>query len=234
MTQLFYFLIGLIFLNSSFAQFQNESELGIVAANGNTKAQTYNLKQFNDYQWETNTLKFNARYLHAKAEGVEIGRYFTTGLRYERHVTNPLSLYAGELMEKDKFAGIDTRLVSDVGGKYQLQSEELTKLFFEVGYRYMDELRINDSSVYSHYGRVYVEWDQTWNKNFSTKLHGEYLPNLSRNKDWQLNSELSLWAMMSDLFSLKTAILIRYDHDPAPGILYKTDSLFTTSIVARF
>jgi putative salt-induced outer membrane protein YdiY len=234
MKKFFYLLIGLVLLNSSYAQFLNESELGIAAANGNTKTQTYNLKQLNDYQWEMNTLKFNARYLHAKAEGVEIGRYFTTGLRYERKISSPLSFYAGELIEKDKFAGIDTRLVSDVGGKYNILSEDLTKIFLEIGYRYMDELRVTDSSVYSNYGRFYTEWSQGWNKNFSTKLFGEYLPNFSRNKDWQLNSELSLWAMMSDLFSLKTAILIRYDHDPAPGVLYKTDSLFTTSIVARF
>jgi hypothetical protein len=41
-------------------------------------------------------------------------------------------------------------------------------------------------------------------------------------------------AVMNAVFSLKTGILVRYDHLPAPGVAYKTDTLFTTAIVAKF
>jgi hypothetical protein len=39
---------------------------------------------------------------------------------------------------------------------------------------------------------------------------------------------------MNRIFSLKSGILVRHDQVPAPGILFKTDTLFTTAFVAKF
>jgi putative salt-induced outer membrane protein len=229
-------LVLLLLLISSLAhaQLTNESEAGIAAANGNTKTQTYTFKQLNDYKWEMNVLSFKSRYLNAEANGVETARYFMGGLRYEKQLSNHFGIFVGETFEKDKFAGIDERLMTDVGGKYRLIESDATKLFAELGYRYMHEERLDDSKAFSNYGRVYSEWEQKWNTNFTTKYWAEYLPNISDNKDWQFNTELSLSAVLSDIFSLKSGVLLRYDHFPAPGILYKTDTLFTTALVAKF
>lgn len=216
------------------AQLTNESELGIAAANGNTKTQTYNAKQINDYKWEQNVLSFKARWLNANAQGVETARYFMSGLRYEKQVSNHFGLFLGETFEKDKFAGIDERLMTDLGGRYRFIESDVTKFFAELGYRYMDEERLDDSTAFSNYGRAYSEWEEKWNSNFSTKYWAEYLPNISDAKDWQFNTELSFSAVMTSIFSLKSGVLLRYDHFPAPGILYKTDTLFTTALVAKF
>lgn len=229
-------LVLLLLLISSIAQAQltNESEAGIASANGNTKTQTYTIKQLNDYKWDMNVASFKSRYLNAKANGVETARYFMGGLRYERQLSNHFGVFLGETFEKDKFAGIDERLITDVGGKYRLIESETTKLFSELGYRYMHEERLDDSKAFSNYGRVYTEWENKWNPNFYTKYWIEYLPNISENKDWQLNTELSIAAVLNSVFSLKSGVLLRYDHFPAPGILYKTDTLFTTALVAKF
>jgi putative salt-induced outer membrane protein len=216
------------------AQLNNESELGIAAANGNTQTQTFTAKQINDYKWESNVIGFKSRYLNAHANGVETARYFMGGLRYEKQFSNHFGLFAGEALEKDKFAGIDKRLISDFGGKYRFIESEKTKLFSELGYRYMHEERLNDTFAFSHYGRVYTEWQHQWNASFSTKYWLEYLPNITENKDWQLNTELSLSAVLSSIFSLKSGVLLRNDNSPAPGIKYKTDTLFTTALVAKF
>jgi putative salt-induced outer membrane protein len=216
------------------AQISNESEVGIASANGNTKTQTYNLKQINDYKWNTNVLSFKSRYLNAKANGVETGRFFMGSLRYEKQYSNHLGLFLGETFEKDKFAGIDKRVITDFGTKYRFIESEMTKFFSEVGIRYMHEERLDDSQAYSNYGRVYTEWEHKWNTNFSTKYGAEYLPNLSENKDWQLNSEFSMVSLLNSVFSLKSGVLLRYDKLPAPGIKYNTDTLFTTALVAKF
>ena len=231
-------IVVLMLLVSGIAQAQglltNESEAGIAAANGNTKTQTFNFKQLNDYKWDMNVASFRSRYLNARANGVETARFFMGGLRYERQVSSHFGLFVGETLEKDKFAGIDERLITDLGGKYRFIESANTKLFSELGYRYMHEERLDDTKAFSNYGRAYSEWEHKWNANFSTKYWAEYLANFTEHKDWQFNTELSLSAVLSTMFSLKSGILLRYDHLPAPGILYKTDTLFTTALVAKF
>lgn len=216
------------------AQLTNESELGISAANGNTKSQTYTARQVNDYKWANNVLSFKGRYLNGKANGVETARFITAGLRYENLVSHHFGFFLGETFEKDKFANIDRRLITDFGGKYRFIDSEATKFFSELGYRYMDERRLDETEAFSHYGRLYTEWAQQWNPSFSTKYWAEYLPNITENKDWQFNTELAFFAMLNSVFSMKTGILLRYDHFPAPGIVNKTDTLFTTALVAKF
>jgi putative salt-induced outer membrane protein len=216
------------------AQLTNESEVGIASANGNTKTQTYNIKQLNDYKWEQKTLGFRSRYLNAKANGVETARYFMAGVRFEQKTTDYISLFVGETFEKDKFANIDKRLMTDTGAKYIALDTERTKFFSELGYRYMHEERLDDTKAFSNYGRAYTEWEHKWNPGFSNRYWAEYLPNISEPNDWQFNTELSMSAVMNAVFSLKTGILVRYDHLPAPGVAYKTDTLFTTAIVAKF
>lgn len=230
-------LLAIVLLSMSLvahAQLTNESELGIASANGNTKTQTYTFKQLNDYKWEKNVLSFKSRYLNARANGIETARYFMLGLRYEKELSNHFGLFAGETFEKDKFAGIDVRLMTDAGGKYRFIDSDMTKFFSELGYRYMHEERLDDSFAFSNYGRIYTEWEHKWNLNFSTKYWAEYLPNISDPKDWQFNTELSLAAVLNSIFSLKSGILLRYDKLPAPGIVYNTDTLFTTALVAKF
>lgn len=216
------------------AQLTNESELGIASANGNTRTQTFNAKQINDYKWANNLASYKGRYLNAKANSVETARYFMSGLRYENQLSGHFGIFLGETFEKDKFAGIEERLITDLGGRYRFIESETTKWFAELGYRYMDEERLDDTTAFSSYGRIYSEWEHKWNTSFSTKYWAEYLPNFSDPKDWQFNTEFSLSAALNEIFSLKTGILLRYDHAPAPGVIYKTDTLFTTALVAKF
>lgn len=228
----FLFLMSLSSL--AMAQLTNESELGIASANGNTKTQTYTFKQLNDYKWRSNVVSLKGRYLNARANGIETARYLMTGLRYEKIVSSRLGFFAGETFEKDKFAKIDKRFITDLGAKYRFIDTEFTKFFSELGYRYMHEDRLDQTQSFSNFGRVYTEWEHKWNPSFSTKYWAEYLPNFTENKDWLFNSEISVSAMLNSIFSLKTGVLLRYDHSPAPGVKYKTDTLFSTALVAKF
>jgi hypothetical protein len=216
------------------AQLKNESELGIASANGNTKTQTYNFKQANDYKVDKNEYGFRSRYLDSKANEQRTARYFMASLKMARETGTHTNIFIGETYEKDRFAGIEERFISDLGGKYRFLESDTTKLFSELGYRYMHEDRLDGSSVYSSYIRIYTEWERKWNANFSSKYWVELLPNLTEDEDWQANSEISFSAILSEVFSLKTGILLRHDNLPAPGIVHKTDTLFTTSLVAKF
>lgn len=216
------------------AKFDNETEVGIAAANGNTETETYNVKQTAQYQNVKDVFGLKSRYLNATSAGEETARYFLLSLRYEKEVSSRFGLFAQESFEKDRFANIDQRFGTDVGGRYHFIEGDPTKFFSELGYRYFHEDRLDGSQAYSNYGRLYTEWEQKWQKTFSTKIWFEYLPNFTEQKDWQFNSEVSLTTILSEIFSLKSSFLLRRDNSPAPGVRYKNDTLLTTAIVAKF
>ena len=216
------------------AKLDNETEVGIAAANGNTQTETYNFKQTTQYKNVKDVFGLKSRYLNATSEGEETARYFLLSLRYEKEVSSRLGLFAQETFEKDRFANIDQRFGTDIGGRYHFIETDPTKFFSELGYRYFHEDRLDGSQAYSNYGRLYTEWENKWRETFSTKIWIEYLPNFTEQKDWQFNSELSLTAILTEIFSLKSSFLLRRDNSPAPGVKYKNDTLLTTAIVAKF
>ncbi len=216
------------------ADFSNESEAGIAVASGNTKSKNYNVKQANAYKFDANVLKFDARFLNSYSNNDESARYIFGGLRYERELNERFSLFVAQGFESDKFAGYHLRHSSDIGVKYNIIKEETFYWLAEAGYRYTNE-KLNDGShKYKNSVRAYTETEKKWNPGVSTKYYLEYLPNVKEGKDYQINTELSVSAALTSIFSIKSAYLLRYDHLPAATATTKTDTLLTTALVAKF
>lgn len=215
-------------------EFTNESELGVAVANGNSKSKNYNFKQENKYSFGGNLFKFNARYLNAYADSKESARYLLGALRYERELSNRFSVYAGQMFESDKFSGYDLRHSSDAGFKYYIKKEETYYWTAEAGYRYTNEKQISGKHEYRNQLRTYTEVEKKWSPTVSTKYWLEYLPNLDNGSDYEINTEASISAALSSVFSIKTGYLLRYDKVPPPSASTQTDSLFTTALVAKF
>lgn len=216
------------------AEFNNESEAGIAVASGNTKSKNYNVKQSNAYKFDDNTLKFDARYLNAYSNDEESARYIFAGLRYERSLNDRFSLFVAQGFESDKFAGYYLRQLTDIGVKYNIIKEEMFYWLAEAGYRYTNEKLNNGSHDYKNSLRAYTELEKKWNPSVSTKYFLEYVPNIKESEDYQINTELSVSAALTSVFSIKTAYLLRYDHLPAVTATTKTDTLLTTALVAKF
>ncbi len=214
--------------------FRNESEAGVVITSGNARSQNYQFKQSDVYRWESNLLKAEGRFLKSSSRGVETARFWTVGARYERELLDRFSLFAAQNIESDRFAGYLQRYNSDVGGKYFFVKEEAFSWLGEAGYRYTAENRIDASRRNTSALRFYTEANRSWNTSVSSKLWIEYLPNLTASKEYRINAEASLSAALSDVFSVKTAYLLKFNHFPAPGATEKTDTWFTTSLVAQF
>jgi putative salt-induced outer membrane protein len=227
--------MAMLLMNSvSAAEFKNESEAGVTVATGNTKTKNYNIKQSNSYEFDENVLKFDARYLSAFSNNEESARYLLGQVRYERILSNYFSVYLSQGVESDKFAGFEQRHISDIGGQYNLYKLPNFTWLFELGYRYTDEKWNNGSHEYKSSIRTYTELEKKWNPNVSTKYFLEYVPNLKQGKDYEINTELSVSAALTNVFSIKTTYLLRYDHDPAEGAEVRTDTLLTTALVAKF
>lgn len=231
-------LLVILVLAGSFSAFaedglKNESELGVIVASGNSKIQAMNAKQSSIYGFSGNVLKGTAGYLRSKTNGVENANAWNLGLRYERALTESFNIFVAQSVDGDKFQKIRQRYNTDVGGKYSLVKTDDLAWFAEAGYRYTKENRTDDRRNYSSL-RAYTEAEKKWSATVSTKYWLEYLPNLSESDDYQLNTELSLNAALSSIFSVKTAYLVKFDNEPATGVSYKSDRLFTTALVAKF
>lgn len=212
--------------------FQNESEAGIVLVSGNSDSQSINLKQMNSYETNNNLFKFSGSFLRTTAVKVESGKSWDLGLRYERAVSEVFSIFAGQNAESNKFAGYNVRYNTDLGLKYTILKDETMFWISELGYRFTSEDRVTPPNQSFHKVRIFTEANKDWTKTVSTKVGIEYLTNFSEGKDWQVNTDLSVSAMLSSIFSIKTSYLLKYDNESAPK--KNADSVFTTALVAKF
>ncbi len=212
---------------------KSESELGYVLTSGNTKVSTLSAKDKSAYTLGANSVVLTAGYLTSKNSGVTNAKNWNLGLRYERALNESFSIFVGQAVLGDRFQSIKQRYNTDLGGKYFIVKDDTLNWFAELGYRFTKENSVAISKNF-HYARAYTEIEKKWNASVSTKYWIEYLPNFTESKDYLVNTELSLNAMMNSVFSVKTGYLVRYDGMPAPGVAKKSDTVLTTALVAKF
>jgi putative salt-induced outer membrane protein YdiY len=229
------FVWALGFTAQASADWKNESEAGIVLKHGNSRSQSINAKHKSEASFDGNKFSLTAAHMRTKSEGVLSAKSFETVLRYERSLTDRLSLVLAQGLEIDRFAGIRQRYNTDIGPKYMIYKEEKAwEWFAEAGYRFTRENRTNGERKSFNKARVYTEVSRQWTETASSKLWVEYLPNFTTRKDWQFNTEFSTTANISSVFALKTAYLLKYDNVINPGARAKRDGVFTTALVAKF
>lgn len=213
---------------------KNETEVTLVDAKGNSVSDAFGAKQQDAYMWDGNVVKGQARYFSSTSNGVESARNWDLALRYERELSGVWSIYAGQGLESDAFAGFDRRYNSDIGARYTIRKTPEFGWFAEAGYRYTDQHNADGSILDSNFGRLYTEGVYTLTESSSVKLYVEYLPNFSHKEAYLMNSEFSLNAALNAVLSLKVAYLLKYNNEPpAPATQY-LDRLLTTSLVAKF
>lgn len=238
------FVSGLFLSANAFAQattdvaplpWTNESELSLVTVSGNTDSESYSGKHKTTYTLDKNLLAANGRYLETKTGGVLSARTWAAGLRYERALTDWWSIYVGYGSESDIFAGYTQRDNADLGAKYFLTKSDTTIWFTELGYRHSKEMpRTTGDEFETNYGRLYTEYTRSFEKTWSFKFWAEYLPNFTTSDAYLANGEASISVMLSQVFSLKSAYLAKYQNVPTVATGKHVDSTFTTALVAKF
>lgn len=225
---------------STEGKWAHDSEAGLVVAGGNSDSQTYNLKQETSYAWTGNTIKLNGSYLLGKTLGLTTAKKWDLGVRYDREITEVMSGFVGYQIDSSPFSGTYLRHSADIGLKYHFIKAETRALFAEAGYRMtaeqftLDNGDTKSGDLTSHMSRLYIEWVEKWTEALSSKLWAEYIQSYTNTQDYRLNLEPSISVLLSKTFSLKTAYLLNYRNTPAVAGKKTTDTLLTTSLVAKF
>lgn len=210
-----------------------EAAAGAVLTSGNTDTSTVTAKDVTTYQFSNNVLKFTGSYLESETSNVTSAKAWSLGVRYERIITDRLSFFIGQSVEGDRFKGILQAYNTDIGAKYYLVKNADFYWFGEAGYRYTREHALTYKKN-KNYLRFYTELEKKLNDGVSLKYWIEFLPNLTDSDDWQANTELSLSAILTNIFSIKLAYLVKYDNVPNEPTLKPSDRTFTTALVAKF
>lgn len=221
--------------SSAMAQLTNESELALIQSGGNAEVQTNNAKTTNTYKWEKYSALFGGHYTYGEtSDSVSVRNWDING-KVEQEVEPKLSVVVGEIIEGNRFTGIKARYNSDLGMKYYYTKTDLQNFFTEVSYRYAVEDRYEPlENAYDHKARLYNEFDHKYSETLQYKLWLEYVPNFTESKDYLINGEVSVTAILSTMFSLKVAYRGLYDNQPADPGFKNYDYLTTTSLVAKF
>jgi putative salt-induced outer membrane protein len=212
--------------------FKGEADLGSTYTSGNTRSENITAKTDNKYRYDANEVSATARYLRTKDAGIESTRYWDAGARYARDISAWLAAYVGIKAESDPFAGYVQRDSADIGLKSILTNEDAVQWFLEAGFRHSKTHNVNED-VYDNYARLYTEASKELNKSTSFKLWIEHLPNLRNDAAYLTNAEASLTVVMSEILSLKTSYLTKFQNAPPRGF-EKTDNMFITALVAKY
>lgn len=221
--------------NVALAEWHTDGEAGVVNTTGNSRAQSYSVKDKTGWTLGKDTYVLTGSYLQSQANGVATAKNFLLGLRYERALSDFLSGFLAQDVMGDQFAGILQRYNTDLGVKYFIVKREKDLVVdAEGGYRYTNEHTTTNVTNSYQKARLYAEGEKYWNPTFSTKLWAEYVPNFTLSNGWLFNTEASASAAINSVFSLKTAYLVKYNNLPPVATAVKTDTVLTTALAAKF
>ncbi|MBC7458645.1 MAG: DUF481 domain-containing protein [Bdellovibrionaceae bacterium] len=232
--------------------FKGEAEASAIVVSGNLNSQTIGAKSKNTWNFTENeaAIAFGS-YIDGKAEVVDsngqvinaLSKSWTAGLRYEHVITkDQFSAFIQHMAEADPYNGIYVqRNSTDIGAKYSIINSETLNWLAELGYRYSDIYKgihnINnvatEDTYATNYVRGFTEVSNKFNLAVSGKLWFEYLQDTKKSDQSLWNTEASLSAVMTSLFSLKTAYLVKHNEGtPSPG--KKDTTTWTTALVANY
>lgn len=181
-------------------------------------------------------------------------------LRYDRFLTDGMSVFMMTTGRHDRFQGIDFRLNLDPGVRYLVVRESAYALWGEAGYDLQHDVRRRaDTIVYEdpetrllprvdpatrdvirvprtytdHAGRLFVGYRHAFNKEVTLQTGLEYLQSLRDPDRYRMNLDALAAAKLTRGFSLGMSLGARYDHAPLAG-KDRLDTLMTANLIYAF
>ena len=212
---------------------KNESEASIVLVGGNSKSESYSAKQETSYTADSHKITAKGHYLMGKSGSQISAENWDIGLRYDFAFHEQLGVYVGESISGDRFKNIHLQYDTDAGLKYTFwKAGDSDYALGELGYRLTSYDFVIGQGKTTHYARAYVEAAKSIANNIFGKAWIEYLPNVERTKKYLINFEPSLNVKVTDIFTVKTGFLGKYDSEPTAS--KKFDYTYTMALIAKY
>lgn len=233
-------------LNSTFAaeNWSSESELGLVVNNGNAKSQSVSVKNLSKYKLtDKNTLGFRGEYF--QSEGVVAGVNQLTSenslieFKDEHMVSEMFGAFATISWAKDNFRGFEERFEVGPGLSYYFIKSDARNFFTEHGYLFRQETAYipgppSGDTFDINFYRAYVEANAKLSPTLSGRVWVESKLNVEDTEDIEVRVEPSVSVMLYSNFSLGLAYRYSFDNMPPDPALLSVDTMYMTTLKAKF
>lgn len=233
------FLMSFSLITLAFAEeekekkISNESEVSYVSQSGNSDQKTFSGETKTIYSLKKWEFSLGGMYTYGESFEIRNAENWNVEARSSYKLGKVYKVFAGELVEANRFAGVKRRYNHDLGTEIRLYKSKNASAKMEVGYRYTSEKRTDYEERKDSKGRAFLSANRQITKTLKGTTTFEYLPNFTESEDYQMNWDSNLSFFISKILSLKMSYLWQFDNQPTTG---KTeyDRITKTSLVASF
>lgn len=248
------------------------AELSFVVTGGNTSTSAFSLGTSFTRKWTNDSLLFKSYILRSNstlttrtAQGTEtdfniiedkihrlVAENYLLAGQYDRRISKKLSGQAGLSWDRNRFAGVDDRVMFSTGFGYAWVEKARTQIKTSGGVTYTLRQYVGQSTASFAGLRFSVLADQKILDSSSVSTQFVFDDNLKRMDDWRFDWTNSVSASISKSLALKISLRMIYTNVPAlqslalfdleglpTGLfvlvpLKSLDTVMTTSIVINF
>ncbi len=258
--------------NGLFHPWAATAEVSYVVTGGNTATSALSLGTSFSRKWTNDTLLFkgyiltsNATTTTRTAQGTvddfsiiedkvtrQVAENYVLGGQYDRHISKRLVGQAGLSWDRNRFAGVDDRVMVTTGFGYGWVEDPRTQIKTSGGLTYTVRQYVGQDTESFAGFRLTVAGDQKILDSSAFSTLFVFDDNLNRSSDWRFDWANSVTASISKSLALKVILRTLYANVPAlqnlplidpvgdptglfvPFPLKKLDTFLTTSIVINF
>lgn len=209
------------------------AEVSVVSTNGNSKASTQSAKNTYTHQWTKTGLELSGGGLGTQSQGVVTAEQYFASEKVSYKLTERNYTFQKTTWDKNRFAGIKSRIDSNVGLGRELIETPKNHLIAELGAGYVTEDRIGSRHVDFASGRAYSKYKRDLSPTAYASQDAEFLSNFEDPDGYRVNTESALVASISAHFSLKVSYLWKHVGSPPPGF-GRNDTTTAVALIANY
>lgn len=215
------------------------SDLSFVSVAGNTSVTTLSLGE----KWIRRVRKLEFRQdfgtVYGKTDGTETSNLWRASVRGDYGFAPQFTTYLRGAFERNKFAGIDSRIAEGIGAAWKVAATARTQFNIEAGFEVTQQDNLDGTTESFSSLRAASTWKRSFTEKASIFQGFEFLPNLDDGEDYRVNSETTLVAPISSHVAMKASYVVRFDNLPAlnqagTAPLRKSDRILSTGIQVTF
>lgn len=248
------------------------AEISYVVTGGNTSTSAFSLGTSLSRKWTKDSILLKGYILNSRsttttrtAQGTEtdfiiiedrvsrkVAESYLLSGQYDRRISKKLTGQAGLSWDRNRFAGVDLRVMVTTGFGFAWVERSRTQVKSSAGLTYTVRQYIGEEAESFAGSRFSVQGEQKVFENSTITTHFIFDDNLKKMTDWRFDWVNSVTASISKSLALKVSLRTIYTHIPAlqslalfdplgepTGLfvyvpLKKLDMFLTTSIVINF